>query len=523
MKKHPFSLANLFADNARRNPDLRFYLSSPMDVAPQLGSEVKLARLATLVDEIAERMILAGIRPGDRVAIAKRPSSDVTVIQQAVAKVGGIPAMIWPYADPEILSMLISRLDLPWLVTDSTVKTECFAKVPLDRITFGILELTDEGWSAEKHGSFRNSRSGLNLPEGAVLITHSSGTTGVPKLMVFNDAALGAHTKIQERVARWLSLRGPVAFCLSYFHNRMPSALATALDRRAEIILLDDPNPVVAADLMSKIKPQVVETFPNVYIEWEGLANHSGRPLANIRLFINTFDAVHPRTVKTMLSASERRCALHLQAYGATETGPLAIRLHTRRSASAGDDFRCVGYSIPGLTKNRLVQRLGTNDSITKSGEIQVKAKGAALAYVNEPNKQAPGSPENWWGTGDVGKRGRFGCLHLLDRAVDEIPGGSNNLILEDKLLTRMPELREVIVIPSTDGKTSVPVVATRNDHSLNIHAWREATADMPYLGRPLHLMWDAIPRSSTWKVRRISLQEQITNGEIRPIAATEA
>ncbi|GAA1927039.1 AMP-binding protein [Streptantibioticus ferralitis] len=513
-----FQLGDMFTHEAIRNPELLLRLTRPMALSPSLGTRVRLRDIARLVEEATQWLRSGGVRPGDRVAIVKTQSLDVSILQQAVAGIGATAAMLWPYTDPKTLRALLTRLDRPFLVTDGLVRDTSLAGVELPELTRAVFTvLGDRQVDVEQHSPAAPDRP-LQLPPGVVLIAHSSGTTGVPKLMAFDNPGIGAHTELQVQVANLLRMRGPVAFCLSYFHARMPSALGTALRRNAEILLLDDPDPLAAAELMGQVRPNVVETFPNVFVEWERLADHPGTPFAAVQYFINTFDAIHPRTVERLLNASQRHHPRYLQAYGTTETGPLSIRVHTRRGIGTAD-ARCVGYPIPGFSRNRLAARPGTEDADNRRGEIIVRVRGAALTYLDEPVRRAPGSARNWWSTGDLGQRGRWGCLHLLDRIVDETPELGSNLAYEDLLMQRLPNLNEVLFLPSPSGGPPLPVVCTVGDQPLDAAAWAEAVAGLPPFADPLHVRWNSVPRGSTWKVRRLELRRRLAAGEVERLA----
>jgi acyl-coenzyme A synthetase/AMP-(fatty) acid ligase len=515
-----FTLGDVFVKEAVRVPYLPIRMSRPMTLAPALGTSVTLRDFARLVEETAARLHAVGVQPRDRVAIVKTPSPDVSIVQQAVARIGGVAAMLWPYSEPDVLGELLTRLDRPYVITDDDVRDNRLNVLDLAELTRGVLTVRGSGdLDVELYRPPAPERP-LQLPDGVVLVTHSSGTTGVPKLIAFDDAAVGAHTELQVRVAAALRIRGPVAFCLSYFHNRMPSALATAARRDAAMLLLDEPDPATAATLLADFRPAVVETFPNVFVEWEDITEHPRAPFADVRCFVNTFDAIHPRTIQRLLDASGRRHPLYIQAYGSTETGPLAVRIHTRRGIRSAD-ARCVGYPIPGFTRNRLEPRPSTEDAMHRRGEIVVRARGAAVTYVNERERTAPGSPRAWWGTGDLGQRGRWGCLHLLDRIVDESPQLNSNLAVEDLLLLRLPQLSEALVLPAPHNGPPVPVVCTRRDAPLDGAAWADAVADLPSLAAPLHVPWDAVPRGSTWKVRRLELRRQLAAGTVATVAAS--
>ncbi len=54
-----------------------------------------------------------------------------------------------------------------------------------------------------------------------------------------------------------------------------------------------------------------------------------------------------------------------------------------------------------------------------------------------------------------------------------------SNLEVEDALMDRLEELREVVIVPGAD-REPVPVVPVRGEQPLDPARWREATADLP-------------------------------------------
>src|SRR5436190_23083357 len=96
------------------------------------------------------------------------------------------------------------------------------------------------------------------------------------------------------------------------------------------LVVLTDPDPGQAEAVLSEHRPGVIETFPNTFILWERLASAPSHPFRNVRWFLNTFDAMHPRTRNELLESSSRRVAAYIQMYGQTETGPITLRFYLR-------------------------------------------------------------------------------------------------------------------------------------------------------------------------------------------------
>ena len=111
---------------------------------------------------------------------------------------------------------------------------------------------------------------------------------------------------------------------------------------------------------------------------------------------------------------------------------------------------------------------------------------------------------------GDMGYRNRWGALYLIDREIDQIDSVHSNLEIEDTLMSRLDELREVVIVPGVD-REPVPVVCVRGEQPLDLRRWHEATADLPAMADPRQWRFDELPMTSTWKVKRVEITRMLT------------
>jgi acyl-coenzyme A synthetase/AMP-(fatty) acid ligase len=337
-----------------------------------------------------------------------------------------------------------------------------------------------------------------------VLVTHTSGTTGIPKLAVHTGRTFEARYRPQAAVAAAVRRRTPVAIHVSFVHSRLITALAITLLRGFPLIVLADDDPEQAAELFLRHRPGVLEAHPNSFMRWERLAHDPRRPLAGVRYFSSTFDAIHPRTVRRMLAASAHPSPVFAQLYGQSEVGPVVGRTFTRRRP-ADADGRCVGVPFPGMTDIRVVSRDGLPATAGNPGFIEVRTDGRVLTYLGEHERYEKQRTGSWWRMGDVGYRTRWGCLHLLDREVDEIAGFGSTLAVEDALFARLDDLAEVIIVPGRDG-VPVPVVCTADDVPLDLDRWRRAVATLPAMAEPVQWRHADLPQTATTKIKRLEL-----------------
>ncbi len=266
----------------------------------------------------------------------------------------------------------------------------------------------------------------------------------------------------------------------------------------------------VAAVTMSPDHPTLI-AHPNTFMRWEELVDDRRQPLENVKYFSSTFDAIHPRTIHRLLSASRRRAPLFAQLYGQSEVGPIAGRTYDKNRGTAADG-RCVGFPFPGMTDIRVVSRDGNPPSKSSPGDIEVRSDGRIVTYLGEHERYEKQTNDDWWRMGDVGYRTKWGCMHLLDRAVDLIPGIDSTLAVEDTLFARMDELIEVIIVPDEDG-TAVPVVCTRDGKPVDRIAWKAAVAGLPTMADPVQWLLEDLPQTATTKIKRLELAKLLRAG----------
>ena len=507
-------LGTVFDRAAARHPVNTISLDHDLDIAPQAGRRLTLTEVADLVDDFASRLSAARVRPGDRVAIHKSDNVDISLLAYCVARVGAVPVLLSPKLDGATVCRLLERLDRPMLVTDqATLEKELPDEVR--ELSERVLLATG---SAPGTTSLQSLAGVPRVPpvtmpqELPALITHTSGTTGVPKLAVQTGYTIQARCRPQSVLLAPVSRREPLAIHVSFAHSRMISGLALFALRGHPLLVLRDDDPEHVAEVFSHFPPGMIEAHPNTLLRWEALADHPARPLARVRCFSNTFDAIHPRTVNTLLAASERRLPFFAQTYGQSETGAITARTYTRHHRESADG-RCVGRTFPGLTEVRIVSRDGRTPTRDNPGHIEVRTGGRILTYLGQQERfDQQLSKDGWWRMGDLGYRTRLGCLHLLDREVDEIPGISSTLEIEDRLFSRLPELLEVIIVPG-DGGAPVPVVCTRDDRPLDPERWRAAVADLPALAEPVQRRLEELPHTATTKVKRLELARLLAEG----------
>lgn len=540
----PHDMGVLFDECAARGSATRVRLDRPFDIDADARTEHTVPQLAALVAEAAGWLAAAGAGPGDRVAIVKDNHWDYDLLACAAVRIGAVPAQLSGHLSGEALGTLLHRLGPALLVTTGELLARIRKETDAEPAAAATL-LLDAASGDTSPGSTGPGGTGRDLggPGGRgpgvlalddvrghtppaphrrgddepLIVHHTSGTTGVPKLVAHSTRTIvGKLARAEAVPAPKIGIRpgDTLVNASSYAHGRTFCWTGVALCRAPSgITVLTGHDPDLADPLLRAHPPTVMEALPSACVALQPLTEGLDNPFRRLRTVISTYDAVHPPTVAAYLRASRHPAPVWMEGWGQTETGPLTFRFHTRgslRKAAAGRaDTRNLGHPVPGRTRLRVVdpdtfERMPPG----RPGLVLARTGALALGYVGEIGRWAAKTHGGWWNTGDYGTRRRDGSLVLLDREVDRTPQFSC-LRTEDLLESRLPEVQECVVLAEPD-RTPLPVVVTA-DGTLDGDRWSRAVRGLPVLREPAVLTWDDVPRTGTGKVRRRALLQQLT------------
>ena len=202
-----------------------------------------------------------------------------------------------------------------------------------------------------------------------------------------------------------------------------------------------------------------------------------------------------------------------LDGYGSTETcGKIAVQ----RLDGPRDDASS-GPPLPGLSVRLTDPSTGAEVTDGADGEIWVRGPGLMTGYHNRPDATAKAFSDGWYRTGDLGRLGANGHLHVTGRVKELIIRGGENINpseVERVLLARpdiadaavvgrrhdvLGEVPVAFVVPGPDGFDTARALADCRE--------RLSGFKVPDEIYPTH----AIPRTPSGKIVRSALAEQLT------------
>ncbi|MFC3519531.1 class I adenylate-forming enzyme family protein [Streptomonospora nanhaiensis] len=522
------NLGLLFDRRARTGKPMVFRLSRPLDIDPRGRTLLDIGEMADCVRGTAAALHAAGVRSGDRVAVFKDNHFDCVLLAAAASRIGAVPVMLSGLLPDDAVRALLQRVEPALLISDRRRLTPAdgdgkplasFADrtLSLDGGVPGALTLAELEGAPEPAPAPRPNNE-------LMMLTHTSGTTGVPKLIMYTPAKLqGQMARLECRHLPPITFRrsDTVAVFMPYVHARAFTWIYSVLTLApAKVLLMSDSDPATVRPLFREHPPTVIEALPIDFTNLEDLARErAGNVFSSVRMFASTFDAVYWSTIRSFLNASQHPFPLWRYGYGQSETGGLGMTFITRRTANRRRDEepgpRTVGRPMPTFVQIKVVDPQ-TFQPVPdgRPGLVFARTKARCVGYYGEPERWREKAVGEWWNTGDIGIRTRTGSVKLLDREVNHTPGLSC-LELEDVLVDHLPPRHDVALL-AVSGGPPVPVVATP-DGRLDPEVWRRAARGLPDLADPVVIALADMPRTGTGKVRREELRRRHLGEAERP------
>jgi long-chain acyl-CoA synthetase len=200
------------------------------------------------------------------------------------------------------------------------------------------------------------------------------------------------------------------------------------------------------------------------------------------------------------------------EAYGMTETASMVTYNHYIRHVvgSIGTPVNIVEVQIRDLQGNVLGPK--------EEGEICIRGPNVMKGYLNNPEETKAGFWGDWLRSGDIGVFDEDGYLYIIDRIKDMIITGGENVYPREieEILYKRPEVGECSIIGLPDKeygeRVTACVVLKRKDRPLDpmeVKSYLKGHL-APFKVPKEFIVLDALPKSSTGKILKRELKEQI-------------
>ena len=374
------------------------------------------AELVELSGRFANLLQVAGVVPGDRIAVQVQKSVEAIALYLAAVRAGAVFLPLnTAYTGAEV-GYFLDDAEPAVFVCDSARESE------FKDIDAKLYSLDGDGYGSfmvaaqSQPVAFANSaRSADDL----VAILYTSGTTGVSKgAMLSHDNLLSNALTLADY---WQFTSDDVLLhALPIFHTHglfVATNIMLAVGGSMIFLARFDVEQMLAQ------LPRVTSMMgvPTFYTRLLGDERFERELVAHMRLFVS---GSAPMLPETHIQFEERTGQRILERYGMTETN-----MNTSNPYHGERRVGSVGFALPGvevmISDPETAQELAPGET----GMIEVRGPNVFLGYWRKPEKTELELRANgYFITGDLGKIDADGYLHIVGREKDLIISGGYNI-----------------------------------------------------------------------------------------------
>jgi long-chain acyl-CoA synthetase len=414
---------------------------------------------------VAAALIDAGVQPQDRVAILARNDAAFFEVCFGASMVGGVNLGVnFRLAPNEVLEIL-NHADAKVLVigTDLLGHLAC---IEADLVSVSkIVVLGGDGSGHEAYDDWlrRYDPVDQRVPvreTDTVIQMYTSGTTGLPKGVMYNNAAVHASLGVANDIG--IRNESVVMIAMPLFHASGSSWGIFSLAFGCHCVVMPELAP---GDIVEAIeRHRITETMlaPVLLQGLVGMPDLSGHDLSSLETIAYAGSPISPHLLAQCVEVFP--CDF-LQIYGMTETLTATILSPAdHRDAAHPERLASAGQACTNVTVKVVDPDTGLDRPQGQVGEVWIKAPTNTHGYWRDPVQTAAVlTTDGFVRTGDGGMLEQ-GYLFLRDRIKDMIVSGGENVYpieVENVLITH-PDLADVTVIgvPSERWGETVKAVA---------------------------------------------------------------
>lgn len=435
----------------------------------------------TLVEQIArvdELLTRLGVRPGDKVALCGRNSSNWGVAFFALMASRRVAVSILPdFTNEGILSLVAHSEakvlmvgDVVWSrIRDTRIDNNDNLRAIVSLVDFSLLtgEQHLSATETPRHNEGDTSWWDTTADDSLALINYTSGTTSSPKGVMLTHANICANVEqvfglvdVQpgETLVSILPMAHMYGLCIEFLscvmmgihihfiqRNPTPTILSQALNDIRPCALVCVPL-VLEKVFRRSVLPVVKRPWMRVLMALPGIRSVLGTRIrkkiidamgGNVRYFVIGGAALNQEVEDWMY----RLRIPYIVGYGMTECGPLIAvsRVGTFAKNSCG-------RAVPGMEI-----RIDSEDAQRIAGEIQTRGTNQMIGYYkNDEATRNTLTEDGWLRTGDLGVLDQDGNVFIKGRNKSMILGPSGQNIYPEEIedqLNGLPGIAESLVV----------------------------------------------------------------------------
>ncbi len=428
--------------------------SRPDTVAIRCGARaLTYAQLDERSSRLAQALLSAGVRAGDRVAHLDRTATEVVELLFATSKIGAVAVPLnWRLAAAE-LSTIVADAGCTVMIAGPSYREmarQIAGEVPQH------LQVVDVGEDYERRlAAHAASDPGHRGSAGDTAVQmYTSGTTGLPKGVLTTQRNLAAAFLSAEL---WGFDSESISLTpLPMFHIGGIGWAYLGLVSGGTTILVSEFDAGHVLDLLEHERVTNAVFVPTILQMLAAVPGAAERDYSRLRSIAYGASPITTAVLRAALRTF--RCPL-FGVFGLTETTGGVVQLRPEDHDADGPRqhlLRSAGRPLPWV-EMRIVETLSGRDcAVGEVGEVWLRAPNVMAGYYGRNADTAAAlSADGWLRTGDGGYRDEDGYLFLTDRIKDMIVSGGENIypVEVEEALSQHPGVAEVGVIGVPDER----------------------------------------------------------------------
>ena len=470
------------------------------------GEAISYGALCARARDLALELLRAGVRRGDRVAYALRPSPAFFSTYLAAGMIGAAAAGVAYHSPPEAAAVILRELNAKAVVCD-------------DSLTAAWRQFAGEGVAVIPAGAAGAAadRSLLPLleklrgevrPEDPFLILYTSGTTRRPKGAVLTHKNVMASVRMQNThlFATGFTEEDVAQHCFPVNHvsGAVESGIAP-LAAGGTLVLLPEFRPQAVLEDVERYRVTVMSGVPAMWTMLLACMRELRCDLSSVRSILSGASPLSPAAAEQLLQI----CNVCENPLGMTETSGFCTCFP--RTADAERLWTTVGRIMPEL-RCKIADANGDPVRPGEIGQLCYQGDSVIGGYVSEP---LPVDAEGYFLTGDMAFAEPDGTLHLCGRNDDLFTVGGYNVSPQEieEVLLRYPGITGAAVLPvphhSMGSVCRAYLTADRAVDTADVE--RYAERELIYYKVPRdYVIRDRLPVNGLGKLSRAALMKEI-------------
>ncbi|PKO83008.1 MAG: acyl-CoA synthetase [Betaproteobacteria bacterium HGW-Betaproteobacteria-11] len=482
---------------------------------------------------LASALMQQKVGAGDTVAVMLNNTPEMIECHFGVPMTGAVLNTLNTRLDAETLAFMLGHGEAKLLITDREYSATTKQALTLLGRELRVIDVDDPEYTGPgeclgglDYETFLASGSPDHAWQGpadewqAISLNYTSGTTGDPKGVVYHHR--GAYLNALSNIVSWgMPPQAVYLWTLPMFHcNGWCFPWTMAANSGTNVCL----RRVEAKAILNAIREHRVTHYCGAPIIHSMIINAPAELREGIEHKVSALVAAAPPPA-AMIAGMARIGFDLTHVYGLTETyGPASVcaKHAAWDDLPLDDQVRLNGrqgvryHAQEGLTvMDAETMREVPRDGQTM-GEIMFRGNLVMKGYLKNPKATAEAFHGGWYHTGDLAVLQPDGYVKIKDRGKDIIISGGENIssIEVEDALCRHPAVAAAAVVAAPDktwGEIPCAFIELREGMTVSQKELREFCRQ--HLARykvPRAFVFEPLPRTSTGKIRKNVLREQI-------------